>query len=504
MKQNIISIFQQNVSKYPNKVALVIHDETYTYAELAHDAEKFSAWLLEKGLRIGSHIVVVLDNSYEFVLMMLSTANIGAVLIPVSTTLKREALLKVLETTDSNIILTKEYLGKKINIGVDVNVLLVDNVLENYQGTVPLGEVKVDIQQDYILTMTSGSTGAPKPIVFTQETKINRSLLAARDLYDLDSNERLIVASPLYHSMGQRLVLLPLLLGASCVMLPKFNAKVWCETVEKHRITFTIAIASHLNILVRHLRTTSYDMSSLKAVVSSSSLLETRVKQECVEKFQCDFHECYGASEVGIVTNLTPTDCQTQLIGSVGRALSFVDMKIVDENKKEVENGVVGEIIAKSKTAFSRYYNNEEQTKKSVINGYFYTGDLGYVDENGYLFLKGRRKEMIIVGGTNVYPSDIEAGLLKAVGVKEVSVIGLEDEYFGEVVVAVLVVDKESFDLKKLKLLCIRNLADYQQPMAFEVVDALPKNALGKVMKHALQEEFQQKDITKNLREIFQ
>lgn len=504
MKQNIISIFQQNVSKNPNKTALIVNHETHTYQELAQDIEKFSAWLLENGVGVGSHVVVILDNSYEFVLAMLATANIGAVLIPVSMTLKREALLKVLETTHTNIILTKEYLNKKMDLGVDVNLLLVDGVLKNYQGVAQLGEEKVDVQQDYILTMTSGSTGSPKPIVFTQETKINRSLLAARDLYDLGENECIIVASPLYHSMGQRLVLLPLLLGGTCVMLQKFNVKVWCETVEKYRITFTIAIASHLNILVRYLRKISYDISSLNAIVSSSSLLETKVKQECVEKFQCDFHECYGASEVGIVTNLMPIDCQTQLIGSVGHALPFVDMKIVDENKNEVKCGIIGEIIAKSKTAFSRYYNNEEQTKKSVIDGYFYTGDLGYVDEKGYLFLKGRKKEMIIVGGTNVYPSDIEAILLQGVGVKEAAVVGINDEYFGEVVVAVLAIDEEKFDLKKLKLLCIRNLADYQQPMAFEIVDALPKNALGKVMKHKLQKEFQEKDITKSLRKIFQ
>lgn len=505
MNQNIISLFQQNVSKYPKKTALIVNGDNYTYEELAKDISKFSTWLLDKEVKVGSHVIVLLDNSYEFILLMLAIADIGAVASPVSTTLKEQALSKVVETTQSNIIITKEYLGKNIYSDKNICLLFVDHALVNYDGTRQLNEDAVSPQKDYILTMTSGSTGDPKPIVFTQETKINRSFLAARDLYDLDESEIIIVASPLYHSMGQRLVLLPLLLGATCVLLSKFNPKLWLETVEKYKVTFTIAIASHLNILVHYLNNNNYDLSSLRAIVSSSALLQDTIKQECIEKFQCDFHECYGASEVGIVTNLTPQDCKNDLISSVGRALPFLDMKIVDQDSKEdTDAGVVGEIIVKSSTVFSRYYNNELKTKESVVDGYFYTGDLGYIDENGYLYLKGRKKDIIIVGGTNVYPLDIEEVLLRVNGIQECSVIGIEDEYFGEVVVAVLIVDKSVFKLKEAKLACIRNLADYQQPMAFEIVDTLPKNSLGKVMKYKLQTEFQEKDITKDLREIFQ
>jgi len=464
---NIIEIFQKNVQE----------NIQYSYKQVEQDIKKTSFYFENIGIKPNIHVLLLLNNS-------------------LSTTLKPKAISKAAKSTDALYVITLNSIAIKLKNSEEFcmqesNIITLD--LHAYTDTndYQLNQNKILPSQDFILTMTSGSTGEPKPIVFTQETKINRAILAAKNLYNLDENEIILTASPLYHSMGQRLVLLPLLIGATSIILNKFTPKLWLDAVQKHQITFTIAIASHLEILLNALNDV-YNISSLKSIVSSSSLLKEDIKQRCITKFNCDFHECYGASEVGIVTNLAPQDCKENL-SSVGKALEFVDLKIVDENKQEVRTGIIGEIICKSDTAFSRYYKNKEQTGKSVIDGYFYTGDLGYLDDKGYLSFSGRKKDLIIVGGTNVYPADIEEIIEKVDGVKECCVIGVEDQYFGE-----------AFNLKKVRLACAKELADYQQPMAYEIIANIPKNNLGKVMRHKIKEMFIGYDATKALRKIME
>ncbi|MEW8014956.1 MAG: fatty acid--CoA ligase family protein [Candidatus Sedimenticola endophacoides] len=202
--------------------------------------------------------------------------------------------------------------------------------------------------------------------------------------------------------------------------------------------------------------------------------------------FGCRFHECYGTSEVGIVSDLGTADGDHR-DGSVGRALP---------------TGQVGEIVCRTKTAFSRYLYNPRATAESLAGGYFHTGDLRYLDDAGYLYLSGRRHELIIVGGINVYPQDVEAVLGDCPGVRECAVIGVEDPYFGEAVLAVLVGEGGVLDIHAIRRACAAELADYQQPMAYEVIDALPRNELGKVMKPRLRERFAGYDATAPLRRL--
>jgi len=502
MKKNIIELFQESVLKYPQKTAVIFDDCKYSYSKLENDIKKYSYFLEQEGVKKGTHLILILENSYEYIVCMLSIANLGAVLIPVSTTIKQTSLEKSIDTTDASfIILHASKLKMMDKQLLSPKYIALETIYKAQINTEKyfLNKNKVSPEEDYILTMTSGSTGDPKPIVFTQETKIQRALLAAKDLYNLDSDDTIITASPLYHSMGQRLVLLPLLIGATSVLLKKFHHQRWIEHMQNYKVTFTIAIASHLNILVDKLDNNNID--SLQTLVSSSAPLTTEVKQKLIEKLACEFHECYGASEVGIVTNL---DAKTshQYIQSVGKALEFVDIKIVNEQKEEVPIGVIGEIIAKSTTSFSRYYNNPQKTEESVVDGYFYTGDLGYLDKNDYLYFSGRKKDLIIVGGTNVYPIDVENVISRVEGVEEVAVVGIENDYFGEIIVAVLVINKNKFNLKNVKVACLRSLTDYQQPMQYLIVEKLPKNALGKIMKHKLKEEASSK-LTASLQRIF-
>jgi len=513
----IINYLIDTIKKYPNKNAVIVDHKPHTYLELEEDVKCVCQLLEDIGIKRKSHILVLLYNSYEFVLTMLALANIGAVLVPVNLTMNFDAIQKAIKASDIEYIISlssviQKYannlntlidskkwvtVGKKI---LDSNLF---NKINSYkENEYILGKYNIDIKDNYILTMTSGSTGEPKPIVFSQETKINRAIKSAKEVYNLNSNDIIIASSPMYHSLAQRLVLLPLMIGGTSVILKKFTSQVWLETVEKYKVTFTILVSSNLELLLLKFKEQKFDLSSLKTVVSSSALLKDDIKSECIKEFKADFHEMYGASEIGTATNLYPKDAQNKM-SSVGKPLDYVDLKIVDEQGNELDTGKEGEIICKTMTKFCGYYKNEKATTDSLKDGYFYTGDIGYVDDDGFLYFRGRKKDVINVGGSLVYPKDIEDVINKFDFVDECAVIGVDDIYFGEAVLAVIIPKKGiDFNLGKIKLECRNYLADFQQPMGYETIDALPKNSMGKVMKFKLKEMFIGYDATKLLRKI--
>ncbi len=534
---SIIHYFLTQVQQHPQRPAIHFRqqgktgEENYqslSYQQVAGLTAKLSDQLKQAGFQPGDHCVVMLNNSIEFALLFLAAAELNLVVAPVASSLTPVAIQTAIDSTDSCYLIAmphilQKYLaseacqlekdkcfafssaGAESNFENDLN-----HIFNDYQCDYVLGQNTGSYDSDFILTMTSGSTGQPKPIVLTQKTKVHRSFDGAKDLYQLGGQEVIIAASPMYHSLAQRLVLLPLMTGGTVVILPNFTPKTWLEAVETHGVTFTLAVSSHLEqllLLMKVQDAPEYNLSSLRCLVSSSSLLHTEIKAQCIETFKCDFHECYGASEVGIVTNLSQEDINEHpdLLSTVGKALPYVRLKIVDDQKNEVPVGTVGEIVCETTTAFSRYYKRPEATAESVIDGNFYTGDLGRMDELGFLYLHGRKKELIIVGGTNVYPKDIESVIDQVDGVKEVAVIGVEDAYFGEAVLAVLVLDGEQRQvIRDAKRSCMASLADFQQPMAYEVVDSLPRNAMGKLMKHELQKQFADYDATKALRQLLE
>jgi len=487
---SIANLFLQSAAKTPDKKAIVFEDETLTYEELAVKVGICVRNLQNIGVKEGSRIALFLPNGVEFAVLMLSFAYIGAAIVPLSPALPITAAVKSVKTAEcETAIASSEYLSKNdFSPYFDGDAVFDAKSFFQGGGERPLSFCNADVKTPFIITMTSGSTGDPKPIVLTQENKIKRALDGARDIYGLGSEDVIIAASPMYHSLAQRLVLLPLMMGATSVIMRKFTPKSWLGEVQKHGVTFTLAVSSQLDMLLSE-ELESYDLSSLKCIVSSSALLRLESKEALVGRLGCEFHECYGASEIGIATNLSPKDGLSKL-GSVGKALPYVDIRIAG-----------GEIEVKTDTLFGGYYKQEAKTKEAMDGEYFKTGDLGRLDDDGFLYYLGRKKELIITGGINVYPRDVEGVLVGVEGVKEAAVIGVPDEYFGEAILAVVVAD-EGVTKRDLQRACAKNLADYQQPLAYEFVEALPKNEMGKLQKHKLNEMFAGYDASKEMRNL--
>ena len=498
--------FFSHARRQPEKPALHCEDRTLTYGELSAQVGRWSAAMRGQGVSRGSHVGVLLPNGSEFVILMLAAADLGAVLVPLNTSLPVTAVQRAFQASDVRHVVAKVALmaalrsaGSHVFSTVKGLWLAVDG---SCSGVLSLDALLAATPHDaeplfagedddaFILTMTSGSTGDPKPIVLTQRNKLSR-VREAVGLYGIVEHDRILAATPLYHSLAERLVLMPLLTGGTSILMARYSATEWLRCVQEQAVTFTIAVSSQLAQIASHLEDASQaGIASLRCVVSSSALLEASVKADLLAKLHCDFHECYGTSEIAIATDLDAAAADRKL-NSVGFPAPGVEIRILQESDQVAQTGEVGEIVCKTPMLFAGYYRRPEQTRAAMWGEYFRTGDIGKLDDDGFLYYLGRKKEIIITGGINVYPADVEAVVTGHDAVLEAAAFPVVDAQLGEVV-AVAIVPREpaGFDLRSLRFHCAEHLADYQLPRRFFIMQALPRNSLGKIMRHVLMMQF--------------
>lgn len=497
----ISRIFQRCARLAPTRQAICCEGRSLDYGELATLVRRWARGMSQRGVRRGDHIAVLLPNSIEFVALMLVAADLGAVLVPLNTSLPPVAVRRAFDASDVRHVvgdaatlepllasgLFAEYSGG-LWLALDPfdfsGVCLRELIAATSPDVEPLYQGESD--DPFILTMTSGSTGDPKPIILTQRTKINR-VLAAQALYAISAADRTLAATPLYHSLAERLVLIPLLTGGTSVVMSRFSASEWLGVIAEQRVSFTIAVSSQLRLIVERLIAENRPApDSLRCIVSSSALLEASVKSDLLARFGCDFHECYGTSEVAIASNLDGEGARRKL-NSVGVAAPGVRLAILTKEGVAAAVDEVGEIACQTPMLFGGYFKRPDLTAAAMWGGYFRTGDLGRIDPDGFLYFMGRMKEIIISGGINVYPGDIEVVVSAFHGIAECAAFPVADERLGEVVgVALVIRDGSDFDRRGLRRHCAMHLADFQQPRKFFVIDSLPRNAMGKIMKAPL------------------
>lgn len=501
---SISARFFINASVSPEKLAVVCEDDKLSYQKLAQRVLEWSHLLHSNGVERGDHLAVILPNSLEFVVVMLVAADLGLVLVPLNTSLPITALDSAIIHADVQHIIASPTIAKGLERssiqkqGLWLSCKLGGNSLDAIHGTL---RAPKDYRQEpynlgrlsdpYILTMTSGSTAEPKPIILSQQTKVLRAE-AAMSLYGVTVDDNVLAATPLYHSLAERLVIMPLLCGATAVVINRYSAEHWLETVKQFQISFTMAVSSQLKQIKELLETDkTLRVNSLRCVVSSSAALEYEVKERLIALLGCHFHECYGTSEVATVTDLNERDDQTKL-DSVGKAITGVDIQILIDSHRLAGVGETGEIICKTPMQFSGYYAQPDSSERSLWCGYFCTGDIGFLDKDGYLHYRGRIKELIITGGINVYPVDIETVIASFEGVQECAVYASPDEQLGEVVAAAVVPEQGTIiDERRLRYHCVQQLADYQLPRKISIVEQLPKNTMGKVVRRKLSQQME-------------
>ena len=495
-------LFADNVLKNPGRVAIAMNNgDKISYKELQELVDTIASNLLVNLKPGQSRIAINLKNSIELVAIFLAISKVDMVAIPINTLLRSNQVSHALLSTDADIIITSDQsysycmdLASSLAAKRLMKVIKLSEIIDSNECSSKINSsftqhscYTKDKEGGFIVTLSSGSTGQPKPIVFSQETKIRRSL-QAKMLYGIKSDDVILCASPLYHSLGQRLTFLPLLNGCTLVLLDSFSSRKWINVVKQFQVTFTIPVTSHLQVLRQPLLENIEDLTSLRCIVSSSATIDYELKSKLLNQLRCEFHEMYGASEIATATNLYPSDPDSKS-KSVGKPCTGVDILILDDARNVQPTGEIGEIACKSPMRFTHYYGKPDATQASIHDDYFLTGDLGYLDSDGYLFFVARKKDVIITGGINVFPRDIEQVLGLHPHIKDCSVIGVNDAYLGEAILAICVATDYYDGLEKdIRILINDKLAGYQQPLGYFFVDSLPLTPSGKINKQEMRE----------------
>ena len=496
---SIYSLLSSHASERAEKPAIIsAAGGRLSYLQLLSLVDELSASLSVRFIRNDTIfrdvcVGLCLCDGVLSLLFVLALNKMGMRVAPLNPALTFKQINKLAVASSVSVLITDNKLLCDANL-FDFKTVLAKKIIEvnqsgnGYQVTSfdsgPVPNASYEVGTPFLITLSSGSTGDPKPIIFTEDNKIERAKQAAL-LYNLGESDTILCASPFYHSLGQRLSLFPIIFGSTLVVLEKFSKSNWLSAVSLHKITATIAVSSHLHALQDELIGGQLP-ECFRCLVSSSANIDISVKKALFSQKFFDFYEMYGASEVATATILDQ-ESSVKNMKSVGVACEKVEIKITNSCGGRCADREIGEILVKSPLSSPGYLNSPQLTEESYEAEFFKTGDLGFIDENGYLFLVGRLNDVITSGGINVYPSDISNLLRQHKSVEDVEVFGISHHYLGQVVGVVVATKAQVSELEaELRLMARTELATFQQPIKYMFVNEMPLLGSGKVDRQAL------------------
>lgn len=499
-REGIAAIVRHHAEREPEKIAVICDNQKLTYKELHSRAQSIASTLYEMGLRQGDKIALYSQNTLEIPEIWTAMNLLKLSSIPLNWHLKSEELNYILSDSQCENIIYQEHLRQEvIKSGVKLkNRIVIGNSLE---GEIPYERLLFSKNLDFdfaygdypkTIIYTSGTTGKPKGAERTTATPFMIFVTTSVYEFGLKHSDVHITVCPLYHSAPIVFMVLQLVLGATNVIMPKFNVEEMLSLIEKHKVTSTFIVPYMIIELLNQPDAVikKYDLSSLKRVICAAAPLSPEHKREFQRRFGKILYEFYGATETGINTILKPEDIDKKA-ESVGKILPFNKIKILDENKRELPLNTQGEIYIKNPFLMNGYYRKDSDTKRSMYKKYLSVGDVGMIDRDGYLYITDRKSDMVISGGVNIYPVEIENVLLNHPSVKYAAVIGVPDEKWGERLKA-FIVKKEGAGItpEELVLFLREHIASFKIPKEWEFVDSLPISPSGKVLKRVLRDKY--------------
>jgi len=459
--------------------------QTLTNAELLARVRASAAQLADAGIGAGDVVALRLTNRAEFVVLLFAAWRLGATITPVNPALTDPEVARQLDDSGARLLVNEDGASA---VG-DVPALAVSELaVSDPRRVVPTDEPApvTDPSTLALLIYTSGTTGVPKGVML-DHANIEAMALMGRDALGVGAEDRCLLILPLFHVNGIVVsVLLPLLAGASVVIADRFNPQTFFDTLETHRPTFFSAVPTIYSMLATLPEAVTPDTSSVRFAVCGAAPAPAELLTRFESRYGFPLVEAYGLSEGTCGSTTNPVD-GVRKAGTVGRPFPGQEIRILGPDGSQLPTGADGEVVVRGANVMRGYLGRPDDTAAVIVDGWLHTGDLGHVDEDGYLTLVGRSKELIIRGGENIYPKEIEDVLTSAPSVLEAAVIGVPDERWGEVVVAFLQPRPGmTIDLDVVKALCNERLSGYKRPSAIHVLEALPKNAVGKLDKKSL------------------
>ncbi len=485
---------------WAERPALSFGDQTSTYQELHQQTCRLAGGFRELGLGEGSRLAVMIPNCPEFVLTYMAASHVGATVVPVPALLGAEEVAYILNDVGAQAMVVAEELAA-IGHGAAQQADTVEALVvcgdtpepdaacfgELMEATEPLVEpAAVSAEMPAVIIYTSGTTGKPKGAVLTHRNLL-ANVEACRQAISISEEDVFVTVLPLFHSFGATVsMLLPMFCGCHNVLLPGFSALHTVEAIQQNRATLVAGVPTMYALMMQVTDAGGYDLSSLRFAVSGGAALPDEVCVSFEQTYGVPIIEGYGPTEASPVVSVNPIDGRRKL-GSVGLPLPGVETVIADDDMAELPVGAIGEICVRGPNVMTRYHNAEELTNETLVNGWLRTGDMGKLDEDGYLYIVDRKKDLIIVGGINVYPREVEDCIAGMAQVAEVAVVGAPSKLRGEVVAAYVVL-REGAEASAQQIIdhCRRHLAPYKVPKQVRFADGLPKSPIGKVLKQML------------------
>lgn len=506
---NGMSSFRSYAKKYPDRIALRMENFSETWGEMWERSTRLANALLDNGIQKGDMAATYMPNCYQFVEVMMAADMSGLPITYGNYRLTPDEMIYQLNDCEAKVIFTAPEQYKSILPLVDripslkqivlVGDEKVDGAL-NYDELIaggspeepPVVVLPEDIQ---LLLYTSGTTGKPKGAVRTQYGTFHCYLSTAFEL-GLNHNDSMFVAAPMYAAASGGYIKSALMAGGSLCIAPAFVPEDSLRLIDLFKPTwaFMVPVMYDWMLSLPPETLAKYDLSSVRMAVGCGAPMHSNIFKKMVDHFtNARCINMLGASELNFVTIITAEEWfGLNKEGSIGKGAFDVDLKIVDESGQEVGPGEIGVLYARSAAVFDGYWNNPEGTKEAFLDHEWATcGDMAYMDEDGYIFLVDRTKDMIISGGTNIYPSEVENVIMQMEGIADVGVIGIPDDKWGEQVKAVVAL-KPGYSISEEEIIayCRQHLAGFKTPKSVDYIDAIPRNAIGKMLKKDLRKPY--------------
>ncbi len=494
-------LLTRQAAKYGEKTFCFFEDEELSYASLEATANALAGGLLEGKCRPGSHVAFLLSNIPEWIITFLGVIKAGAVALPINSLLRQEEIRFILQDSGARRLITiPQFVDMIRDMQPDLPDLKEVYVLDD---EVPRGfrlyddllagaetppEVDIEPENPACIIYTSGMTGRPKGAVLSHKNYLTNMAQIVEGL-GVTERDRFLNILPLVHVNAQLVTFLaPLFAGAQMVLMRGFSARQFLPALDRYKTTAFAAVPTVYAILNELPDTDEYDLSHLRFCVCGAAPMPMDVFEKFESRFKAKIIEGYGLSEATCACSVNPLRGKRK-IGSVGCPLPGVEMHIVDDDDKDLPAGEEGEILVRGDLVMLGYFNDEESTADTLRDGWLCTGDIGYKDEDGFFFIRGRKKDMIIRGGENVYPREVEDVLSNHPSVQDVAIIGKPHPIWGEEVTAyVIAAGAEKPSRTMLIEYCRRHLAEFKCPTAVVYVDKMPKTALMKTRRWALRD----------------
>jgi len=502
MAKNFGSLIKEKAAKHKDKTLFIFKDQQVSYEAYHEKSSLMATGLASLGLKKGDRVAVHFSNCLEIVESYFAVGKAGAISIPLNPMFTPREIKYVVNNSEAKFLITSEgFLPTLQSVRQEMPTLekVIVQGTRDYPDTVPYrklyeGVTKkvegLDVDPDSVamILYTSGTTGSPKGAMLTHDGLIENAEIMVNTL-GFQPSDRSLCVLPLFHLFATAFDLLQMMCaGASTAIIERFDAEIACQVIEKHKASVLIAVPTIFIYLINHPGRKKYDLTSLRIGDTGGGPVPVDLKLAFEKEVGMFLAESYGLTEASPVVCVERPG-QERRIGSCGLTLPGMETRVVDQQDRDVPPGEVGELIISGPNVMKGYWKMPEETAKTLRGGWLHTGDLVRKDQDGYVYVVDRVKDMIICGGFNIYPKEIELVLYSHPSVLEAAVIGVKDDVKGEMPKAVIVLKPgEKLTEKEMNEYCRKNLAAYKVPRVIEFADSLPKTITGKIRKVEMKE----------------